>query len=306
MTKFVRAGVQSKICLILILVIFQSQLVNAAYTSCVQNGDDSKCKITVVGFSTSEPLAADLKYSVSGKTAKPQFFDNINKYVRIEEGQAFGENLWSVNFQDIAGTVEFPSVIKKLDDISADEKEYLKSSFFIQTDKVHAIADDVANHKQYYDRMSASLIILRKLNAVLKYDHDQLAQMKSTNELPTTEHILQIGKGLCYEFSIVFTAAARSVGIPTRIIYGFVARDGKAGSHAWVEIKLNDNTWWPIDPQDSEPILAHKGYIPMYSSKMFDASGWAEAMETYKHERSFNMEWYDGGITVEQQDKDAP
>jgi transglutaminase-like putative cysteine protease len=258
-----------------------------------------------VGFSTSEVSPIDLKYSVSGKTAKPQFFENINKYARIEEGQASGENLWSVNFQDIAGTVEFPSIIKKLDDISDDEKEYLKSSYFIQTDKVQAITADVANNKQYFDRRSAALVILRKLNSVMKYDYDKLSKGKATDSSPTTEHILQIGRGLCYEFSIVFTAAARSVGIPTRMVDGIVARDGKAGSHSWVEIKLNDDTWWPVDPQDSVPILAHKGYVPMHVTKMWETSSFTEAMQVYQKERPLDMEWYDGGITVEQQVKDA-
>jgi transglutaminase-like putative cysteine protease len=182
--------------------------VYADYTSCIQNGDDSKCKITVVGFSTAAPWAPEMKYKVSGKTTKPHFFENINKYAKVEEGEPVGENLWSFDIEDIAGTVDVPSKIKKLNEISDDEKEYLKSSYFIQTDKVQAITADVVNNKKYYDRMSAALIILRKLNSVLKYDYDQLANGKATDSSPTTEHILQIGKGLCYEFSIVFTAAA--------------------------------------------------------------------------------------------------
>jgi transglutaminase-like putative cysteine protease len=82
------------------------------------------------------------------------------------------------------------------------------------------------------------------------------------------------------------------------MVNGIVARDGKAGSHSWVEIKLNDNTWWPVDPQDSDPIMVHKGYIPMHVTKMFEATSWADALQVYQQERALDMEWYDGGISV--------
>jgi hypothetical protein len=41
-------------------------------------------------------------------------------------------------------------------------------------------------------------------------------------------------------------------------------------------------------------------------TKMWETSGWTEAMQVYQRERPLDMEWYDGGMTVEQQDKDAP
>ena len=53
-------------------------------------------------------------------------------------------------------------------------------------------------------------------------------------------------RGLCSDNVVLFTALARSVGIPTKLITGLVYSDGCFDNHAWSEIYVGE--WIPIDP----------------------------------------------------------
>jgi tetratricopeptide (TPR) repeat protein len=50
----------------------------------------------------------------------------------------------------------------------------------------------------------------------------------------------------CYEFSKLYVAMARSVGLPARVVSGMAYGDGSFGGHAWVEVYIGD--WIEIDP----------------------------------------------------------
>lgn len=50
----------------------------------------------------------------------------------------------------------------------------------------------------------------------------------------------------CYEFSKLYVAMARSLGLPARVVSGFAYSGGSFGGHAWVEVYVGD--WIEIDP----------------------------------------------------------
>lgn len=52
------------------------------------------------------------------------------------------------------------------------------------------------------------------------------------------------------------------MGIPTRVIAGYQLLRKEAGGHAWVEVQLNDKTWWPLDPGVDADTLPNLGYFP--------------------------------------------
>jgi hypothetical protein len=62
-------------------------------------------------------------------------------------------------------------------------------------------------------------------------------------------HLLELRKGACTEFALLFTTLARAAGIPAREVTGlyYMGDDSKAfGPHAWNEVVL-DGHWVPID-----------------------------------------------------------
>ncbi|MGG3912179.1 transglutaminase-like domain-containing protein, partial [Peribacillus simplex] len=53
-------------------------------------------------------------------------------------------------------------------------------------------------------------------------------------------------KGDCGEFSFLFSSLCRSIGIPTRTVFGGWS-DGETNGHAWNEIFLSGAGWFPVD-----------------------------------------------------------
>ncbi len=54
--------------------------------------------------------------------------------------------------------------------------------------------------------------------------------------LTTAAEALNLGQGLCQNYSHIMLALCRLVGLPTRYVLGHLL--GEGGSHAWVEVLL--------------------------------------------------------------------
>ena len=69
------------------------------------------------------------------------------------------------------------------------------------------------------------------------------------------EHVLESGRGVCQDYAHVMIAIARSWGIPSRYVSGYLHPEGVAdaaaqagASHAWAEFLLPGRGWTGIDP----------------------------------------------------------
>lgn len=58
--------------------------------------------------------------------------------------------------------------------------------------------------------------------------------------------------GDCTEHSVLYSALARALGIPTRLVDGVVVDGGRAGYHEWVEVQIDDEGFVPADPTFGE------------------------------------------------------
>ncbi|WP_409479417.1 transglutaminase-like domain-containing protein [Pseudobdellovibrio sp. HCB154] len=90
-------------------------------------------------------------------------------------------------------------------------------------------------------------MILDYLSKYYVYDHS----MVSNNVVRplTTEEALNRGKGVCQHYAVIFTAIARAMKIPTRIIVGFHLSETSAGGHAWNEVEIREGVWQVVEPQ---------------------------------------------------------
>jgi len=60
---------------------------------------------------------------------------------------------------------------------------------------------------------------------------------------------LNSGNADAYDYALLFTALARSVGVPTRPVAGYIVYGDKQTSRFyWAEFYLNDFGWVPVDP----------------------------------------------------------
>ena len=80
----------------------------------------------------------------------------------------------------------------------------------------------------------------------------------STTAVSPIDHILETGEGVCQDYAHVMIAIARSWGVPTRYVSGYVSAR-KAGmsapqsaTHAWVECFLPELGWTEFDPTNPE------------------------------------------------------
>ncbi len=94
---------------------------------------------------------------------------------------------------------------------------------------------------------------LRRLSDTL---HDCLTYSPgSTSVISPIDHTLETGRGVCQDYAHVMAAIARSWGIPTRYVSGYLHVTGAEGeqapatlTHAWVECRLPDLGWVGFDP----------------------------------------------------------
>ncbi len=77
----------------------------------------------------------------------------------------------------------------------------------------------------------------------------------STSVASPVEHILESGRGVCQDYAHVMIAIARSWGIPSRYVSGYLSPTGQPGeqavgnaTHAWIECLLPGLGWIGFDP----------------------------------------------------------
>ena len=94
---------------------------------------------------------------------------------------------------------------------------------------------------------------LRRLSDTLHYSFSY--SPGSTSVISTIDHILETGHGVCQDYAHVMIAIARSWGIPTRYVSGYLHVTGNGEqqvpatlSHAWVECRLLGLGWVGFDP----------------------------------------------------------
>ncbi|MDE2862280.1 MAG: transglutaminase family protein [Chloroflexota bacterium] len=88
----------------------------------------------------------------------------------------------------------------------------------------------------------------------------------STTASSTIEDMLASGRGVCQDYAHLMIALARSWGVPSRYVSGYLHIADHAGSpirqtamHAWVECLLPDGNWAGFDPANDCPVGG--GYI---------------------------------------------
>ncbi len=83
-----------------------------------------------------------------------------------------------------------------------------------------------------------------------------------TSAVSPIEHVLETGRGVCQDYAHVMIAIARSWGVPTRYVSGYMYVTDHAdatATHAWVECRLPDLGWVGFDPTNRR--LADERYV---------------------------------------------
>lgn len=86
-------------------------------------------------------------------------------------------------------------------------------------------------------------IIYNYITDNIEYDYDKVKTVKP-GYAPDIDTILTSGKGICCDYSVLFSAMLRSLNIPTRVVEGY--KNDIKEFHAWNEVLINGE-WETID-----------------------------------------------------------
>ncbi len=107
--------------------------------------------------------------------------------------------------------------------------------------------------------------------------HEAFAYEPGTTAVDSSvEHILETGRGVCQDYTHVMLAIARSWGIPSRYVSGYLENEGDgqsvaSASHAWAEFLIPGRGWVGVDPTNDS--LADHRHVPIAVGRdYFDAA----------------------------------
>jgi hypothetical protein len=134
-------------------------------------------------------------------------------------------------------------------------KPYLEPEDFIESDDqvLHGKALEITAGAG--DSWDAAKRLSRWVADNIGYDIPGGASARNTYDLR---------EGECGAHSRLFTAFCRSVGIPSRVVWGCIYlpdRSGSFGQHAWNEVFMGDAGWIPIDTTARQIDFVDSGHV---------------------------------------------
>lgn len=114
------------------------------------------------------------------------------------------------------------------------------------------------------DKAKASAIYDFVTNKV-KYDNNKAATV-AAGYVPSVDSTLNTSSGICFDYSVLYAAMMRSVGVPTKMIMGY--NKDITEYHAWNEVYLSEsNQWVVIDTTYDAPSVQKGIEISMIKNK---------------------------------------
>jgi transglutaminase-like putative cysteine protease len=148
-------------------------------------------------------------------------------------------------------------------------KKYLEPTSLIEcnSQRIKSISDTLADFSK--PLLHNIQRILKWVSTHVEYDQ-QLADKISKGESNTQSAIetLERRKGTCSEYTNLFVAIMRSLGIPTKFITGIVIEKGHVMHHAWAECYIEGVGWHGVDPQTAQVWIPEMG-IKLFAGKDF-------------------------------------
>lgn len=117
-------------------------------------------------------------------------------------------------------------------------REYLEPNAYVQSDepRLHALALRIVGSET--DEWAASVALLRWVSDSVHFD-------AGVTFAPSVE-VFENRRGTCVAFATLLATLTRTLGIPSRVAFGFGYVNGIFGGHAWTEVLIGDS-WIGLD-----------------------------------------------------------
>jgi transglutaminase-like putative cysteine protease len=145
---------------------------------------------------------------------------------------------------------------QRLDEVTATGEHWdmlAPSTFARETPALHAFAGEIG-----VARGDDPLVTLRRIMQAM---YDTLVYRPKTTRVdsPIDDALTSRG-GVCQDFTHIFLALARSIGVPARYVSGYLFheldhhdRSSDGATHAWAEVLLPYCGWVGLDPTNNCP-----------------------------------------------------
>lgn len=196
--------------------------------------------------------------------------DNLNnKYISYDKEDMSGSNLsmaenFSFTCYEIVTDLNMEN-IPLYDKNSSIYKLYTKDEFLIETNYFKSITPAI---------IGGETNVIKQSRAIYDYVISNMSYVPQGGFLRGAKFAYENKGGECGEYSALFVAMARSIGIPARPVVGFWAEPSCGSVHVWAEFYLQDIGWIPVDPTigqgnnkdyyfgnlDNKRLIMSKGY----------------------------------------------
>jgi Uncharacterized conserved protein len=219
--------------------------ISASLTGVDQVFDDSKNMLTHFKYDKSATVSPGQQYKAS-ITSTVSMYEYSFKTISSDnmEYKADDEDLKLYTGEDLFIDIYNPAIIDAAKKATGSE------------------TDPVIKAKKIYNYVTAKL----------SYDYSRAAD--KNYKFMNASQILKVGKGVCADYAILYTALLRASGIPARVAEGvpvMLILDEKDKTidigHAWTEVKLPGYGWIPVDITQEEGFMKADHYMNLATEK---------------------------------------
>lgn len=154
----------------------------------------------------------------------------------------------------------------------SDVLNYTKSEYFIDSDSniIRSAARQATGQED--DPLKKAELLYYFVVDLLEYDYGIIEDGRFGYNYASG--IIQNGKGVCTDYSILYAALCRASGIPATVVQGIPVYSilNESGQeleygHSWVEIKLPEYGWIPIDITSEEDFMGYNYFLNLQTYK---------------------------------------
>ncbi len=226
---------------------------------------------------TYQPFQIIKGYKSNYGKADELYSDDYNVIARFNLGNlSAGESARAyISCDAVLSEYEYERIEDKIlsyDPADRDLSLYTKDEYYINSNsrQIRSVIDTVIGEETIPIKIAEKLYNYVANRMV--YDEGRLTG--GENRYSYASEILQSGKGVCTDYSILYTTLCRAAGIPAKFVQGIpvfsILTEGGGSlpyGHAWVEIKLPVYGWVPIDITTESGFMAYNYCLNMETYK---------------------------------------
>jgi hypothetical protein len=163
---------------------------------------------------------------------------------------------------------------KSAKDAPTNLQPYLQSTLYVQSDQKHfkELAKEILAGETDSAKAAAK---------IAAYVHKHVRPDPTISGFRSATDILKEPRGVCRDYTLLYTTIARAAGLPTKQCVGVAYANGIFVGHAWPEVWVGNDTWIALEPTWGVP-FADATHLKLAEGEITDFLKVAADMDTYK------------------------